>query len=148
MMPAMTAEITIIEPAAPRLLPPVDEGNREFWTGGAEGRLLVPYCDTCGRWSLPPRPVCPRCGGAASYRPTSGRATVLTWTVNHHQFHPDVPPPNIIAVVVLSEQDDLRLATNLVDCEPDEVRCGLAVTVRFERHPGAWYPVFAPAVEA
>ena len=74
----------------------------------------------------------------------SGRATVYSYTLNVYQFHPDVPPPNLIAIVVLDEQDDLRLATNLVHCVEEEVHIGMPVTVLFEQHGELYYPVFAP----
>jgi uncharacterized OB-fold protein len=75
----------------------------------------------------------------------SGSATVYTWTLNHQKFHPDVEPPNLIALVVLDEQPDLRLATNLVDIDADDVISGLPVSVEFEDYGEIFYPVFAPA---
>jgi uncharacterized protein len=127
------------------MLPKLTDANREFWTGGRTGRLLVPRCTGCGRWVLPPPPQCPGCGGAVTYEPVSGRGAVYTFTVNHYQFHPDVAPPNIIAIVQLDEQDDLRVATNLVHCVEEDVTVGLPVTVLFEEHGEVYYPVFEPA---
>ena len=63
----------------------------------------------------------------------SGRGTVFTYTVNHQPFNPAVPVPYVIAIVELEEQADLRIASNIVDCEPDSVYVGLPVEVRFER---------------
>jgi uncharacterized OB-fold protein len=76
----------------------------------------------------------------------SGHGTVFTFTVNRHQYHPDVPPPYVIAIVELAEQPGLRFTTNIVDCDPDEVTIGMPVTVTFEPIDGAlWVPVFRPA---
>lgn len=132
--------------AAPgRMLPELTEHNHAFWTGGADGRLHVPYCASCARWVLPPEADCPNCDTALDSRPVSGTGTVFTFTVNRHPFNPAVPPPYVIAVVELDEQDDLRVAANIVDCEPDSVAIGMPVTVRFEEQPGAVFvPVFAP----
>jgi uncharacterized OB-fold protein len=94
---------------------------------------------------LPPSPTCPVCGEATESEPVSGRATVYTYTLNAYQFHPEIPPPNLIAIVVLDEQEDLRVATNLVRCEEADVHCGMAVSVLFEKHGEVYYPVFAPA---
>jgi uncharacterized OB-fold protein len=58
-----------------------------------------------------------------------------------------VPVPYAIAIVELAEQDDLRLAANIVGCEVDSVRIGLPVQVRFERYDAddrVFVPVFAP----
>lgn len=135
----------LIEPAAPRMLPRLTDANREFWTGGASGRLLVPRCQACRRWVLPPGEACAACGGELVSEPVSGDATVFTYTTNAHPYHPDVPPPNLIAIVELVEQEGLRLATNLVGCDESGVACGMAVSVAFERHGEVYYPVFAPA---
>ena len=64
--------------------------------------------------------------------------------MNHQQFHPQVPPPYVIAIVELDEQADLRIPTNLVGCDPDRVACGMRVRVRFERHGEIWFPLFEP----
>ena len=85
------------------------------------------------------------CGGELRAEPVSGRGTVFTFTVNAHQFHPDVPPPNLIAIVELAEQEDLRIPTDIVGCEPAGLRCGLPVRVLFERHGEIFYPLFEPA---
>jgi len=135
----------VIEPALPRMLPTLTPRNRAFWTGGASGQLLIQRCAACGRWIHPPDDRCPACGGELRAEPVSGRGTVFTFTVNAHQFHPDVPPPNLIAIVELAEQDDLRIPTDIVDCEPARLRCGLPVRVLFERHGEIFYPLFEPA---
>lgn len=78
----------------------------------------------------------------------SGNGTVFTYTVNHHPFNPAVPPPYVIAIVELVEQADLRLAANIVGCEPDSVTIGMPVAVRFESQQSpdgtAFVPVFEP----
>jgi uncharacterized OB-fold protein len=137
--------MTVIEPAAPRMLPKLTDANRALLTGGREGRLMVGRCPACGGWALPPATSCEACGEALRPEEASGRARVFTWTLNSHQYHPDVPPPTLIAIVVLAEQDDLRLATNLVDCDEADIRAGLEVTVLFEDHGEVFYPVFTPA---
>lgn len=131
--------------APPRMLPALTDDNRAFWTGGANGQLLVSRCADCGRWTLPPVGVCPACDGTTTPEPVSGRGVVFSYTLNSHQYHPDVPPPNLIALVQLDEQDDLRVATNLVNCDVDGVTVGLPVQVLFEQHGEVYYPLFEPA---
>jgi hypothetical protein len=134
----------VVAPAGPRMLPRLTDANRAFWTGGRDGKLMVGRCRQCGRWALPPATACDRCGGELVAEPVSGRARVWTWTLNSYQYHPDIPPPNLIAIVVLEEQDDLRLATNLVGFDEPDVRAGMEVTVGFEDHGEVFYPVFTP----
>jgi uncharacterized OB-fold protein len=128
----------------PRILPSLTAANRSFWTGGRDGRLLIERCPACGRWQHPPQGSCGECGGPVVAEPVSGEGTVFTFTVNHQPYHPEVPPPYVIAIVELVEQADLRLPTNLVDCDPDEVAIGQRVAVRFEDHGEVFVPVFAP----
>lgn len=135
----------------PRMLPKLDEHNRAFWTGGADGKLLIAYCTQCSLWISPPAADCPDCGGDLVARPVSGRGTVFTYTVNHQPFNPAVPLPYVIAIVTLDEQEDLRIATNIVDCEPDSVFVGQPVAVQFERQDADgenfFVPVFAPRAD-
>jgi uncharacterized protein len=136
-------------PAIPaRMLPELNDHNRAFWTGGADGQLMIAFCVTCELWVGPPAADCPDCGGVLEARPVSGRGTVFTYTVNHQPFNPAVPVPYVIAIVELEEQADLRIASNIVDCEPDSVHTGLLVEVRFERQDAdddtRYVPVFAP----
>lgn len=56
-----------------------------------------------------------------------------------------MPPPYLIAVVVLDEQEDLRLPTNLVACDPEAVTIGMPVTVVFEPNGEHHVPLFRPA---
>lgn len=130
--------------APARMIPELTEHNRAFWTCGADGALHVPYCESCDRWTLPPQADCPDCEAPLTSRSTSGRATILTYTVNHHPFNPTVPLPYVIAIVVLDEQEDLRLATNIVDCDPDSLSVGISVEVQFERHDAEPNPVYVP----
>jgi uncharacterized protein len=107
--------------------------------------LQVEHCDNCARWVHPPAGTCRECGGALAAKPVSGRGTVFTYTVNHHPYNPDIPTPYVIAIVELAEQSGLRVAANIVDCEPDSVTCGMTVDVRPQPGPGG-APQFAPAI--
>lgn len=128
---------------APRILPPLTATTRPYWTGGAAGTLLVERCTACRTWQHPPTGTCGLCRATAEPEPVSGRGTVFTFTINHQQYHPDVPPPYVIAVVELAEQADLRVPTNIVGCEPGDVRIGAPVHVEFEQHGEVFVPVFA-----
>ena len=129
---------------ATRLLPPLDDDTREFWTAGAAGALRLPFCRTCARWIFPPTLLCPDCGGPAGYRSLSGKGRVFTYTVNHHPFNPDVPVPYLIAIVELVEQEGLRFTTNLVNCPPERVAVTMPVRVLFEQQGEVFVPLFEP----
>ena len=131
-----------------RVLPRLTPETEPFWTGGAEGELRFWRCQACGYWLHPPAPICPEClSKDLAVAAASGSATVHTFTVNHQPWYPGLEPPYVVAIVALSEQDGLRLTTNLVECEPDEVSIGMPVRVRFERYDDVWLPFFAPAAD-
>ena len=126
----------------------LDDHNRAFWTGGADGRLRSPGARGCELWVQPTGrrlPSLRRCAATPAGLRSRDRVHL------HRQspaVQPAVPVPYVIAIVELEEQADLRIATNIVDCEPDSVYIGLPVEVRFERQDAdgasVFVPVFAP----
>ena len=74
----------------------------------------------------------------------SGRAQVLTYTVNHQPWLPGFDPPYVIAIVEIEEQPGLRLTTNIVNCAPEALRIGMPVRVLFEQHEDVAIPLFEP----
>lgn len=125
-----------------RVLPSIDNENQFFWTSGADGLLRFLCCDDCSYYLHPPVPECPRClSRRLSPRAVSGVGEVHSYTVNHQSWDGD-PDPYVIALVALPEQDGLRLTTNIVDTDIDEVRIGMPVQVQFEQHDDVWLPLF------
>jgi uncharacterized OB-fold protein len=139
------APAPIREPVLPRPLPVINEMNQYFWRSGADGRLRILRCGTCGRYFHPYQTACSQCGSRdVKPTPVSGRGTVVSTSVNHQPWFPAIPVPYVLAVVALEEQEDIRLVTNL-DLPPDEARHGMAVKVYFERHGEVFIPLFEPA---
>ncbi|MCV7410621.1 OB-fold domain-containing protein [Mycobacterium florentinum] len=97
----------------------------------------------------PSHELCPYCSCAdLCPAPVSGDATVVAATVNHQQWIPELTEPYVVAVVSLDDAAHLRLATNIVDCAPNEVRIGMRVRVQFRRLDDVWIPVFGPTRDA
>ena len=128
-----------------RPLPELTPANEWFWTSGADGLLRVQGCTDCGRLVHPPVPICPYCR-SRSAKPTvvSGRGTVVGYTVNSHRWLPDFDPPYAVANVALAEDPSVHLTTNIVGCDPSDVRIGQEVTVTFEQQEEVWLPLFEP----
>ena len=136
-----------------RILPKLDDGNRFFWTSGADGRLRFLRCQDCGFYVHPPQPMCPKDHSKnLQPEPVSGRGTVATFSVNHQPWMPGPELPYVVAIVEMDDQPELRLTTNIVNCAPDGVRSGMPVQVTFERHPDdpddIYLPLFEPRSEA
>jgi uncharacterized OB-fold protein len=129
-----------------RVLPQVTPENEHYWKGGARGALTFLRCGDCRTYVHPPSPVCPDClSKQLAPAAVSGRARLLTWTVNHHPWIPGFEPPYVIAIVEIEEQRGLRVTTNLVNCTPEELRLDLPVKVLFEeREDGVFLPLFEP----
>jgi len=137
----------VSEPKRPfRILPLVTPENEHYWKGGAKGELRFLRCGACATLVHPPSPVCPEClARELAPAAVSGRARLLTWTVNHHPWIPGFEPPYLIAIVEIEEQPGVRVTTNLVNCSPEELRMDLPVQVLFEECPdGIFIPLFEP----
>ena len=133
------------EPGPVRPLPQPTLASAEFWSAGADGVLRVLRCADCGAYTHPPLPRCRSCrGDRVAMSPVSGRGVVAGFTVNHQQWRPDFPPPYVIAVVALEEDDGVRLTTNIVGCPAADVRIGMAVRVLFEKAGDVFVPLFEP----
>lgn len=136
-------------------LPDTDwEPTREFWAGAARGELRIPRCDACGRLCWYPREQCRYCKGEAfTWETMSGRGTLFSWVVVTHAFLPQFSElvPFVPALVALDEDPAVRIATQMVDCDPDTLDFELPVratfrTISFPDVDGAVSaPLFLPA---
>lgn len=143
-VPSIVASIVAMFANGPsiRLLPRLDDDNRFFWTGGKDGVLRFLKCGSCHQLVHPPVPVCPAClGRDLAPEAVSGRGRVHAYTVNHQQWIPG-SEPYVIGLVEIVEQPDVRLTTNLVDCESEEGLIGSDVEVTFEQHDEVFLPLF------
>lgn len=131
-----------------RVLPELDGPTGFFWTSGADGRLRLLRCEQCSHLIHPPAPYCPACRGrAASPAVVSGNATLYSFTVNHQPWDGS-PEPYVIGIVEIEEQADVRLTTNIVDVDPDELWIGMPLEVLFEDHDPVHLPLFRPRSDA
>jgi uncharacterized protein len=128
-----------------RLEPRLDQDNTFFWTSGADGKLRFLRCTDCRTFVHPPAPVCPTClGRDLAPEAVSGRATIASFTINHHAWIPG-SEHYVVAWVAIDEQPDVRLTTNIVDIEENDVEIGMPVQVTFERVGEEIYlPLFTP----
>ncbi len=131
-----------------RPLPPVTDETEFFWTSGADGTLRLQECTHCSALIHPPQPVCRYCRShEMSVREVSGHATLSSFTVNHRFSLPGLPAPYVVAQVAIVEDPRVRLTTNIVDCDPDQLEIGQLVEVVFDKHGDVYLPLFRPAAE-
>lgn len=136
--------------AAPgRPLPQITDENEFFWTSGADGELRFQQCQACDALIHPPAPVCRYCRSREiGVRAVSGTATLAGFTVNHRFSLPGLPAPYVVAQVAITEDSRVRLTTNIVECDPDQLELGQPVEVVFEQVEDVWLPLFRPATAA
>ena len=121
-----------------------------WWEAAAAHRLVVQRCTDCGHTRHPPGPVCPHCRSLASeWSTVPGTGRVYTYTVVRQAFIPSLADkiPYVVIAVELDGADGVRIVSNLVDAETEEVAVGLAVEVVWEdMGPELAVPRFRPSV--
>ena len=129
-----------------RPLPAITAENQFFWTSGADGLLRFQECESCDALIHPPQPVCRYCRSRElDIRTVSGYATLIGFTVSHRFTVPGLPTPYVVAQVAIEEDPRVRLTTNAVECDPDELELGMRMEVVFEHVEDVWLPHFRPA---
>jgi uncharacterized OB-fold protein len=86
--------------------PTIDVASAGFWSALADGRLVVPRCNACGRHSFPPMPSCPRYGSRdVTPDEVSGVGTIYSWATVHIALSPafEADVPYTVLVVDLRE---------------------------------------------
>jgi acetyl-CoA acetyltransferase/uncharacterized OB-fold protein len=134
--------------APERPLPQLTLENEFFWTSGADGRLRFAECESCAALIHPPQPVCRYCRGhRIRVRVVSGFATLIGFTVNHRFSLPGLPAPYVVAQVAIEEDPRVRLTTNAVQCDPEQLELGMRMEVVFAHAGDVWLPLFRPTAE-
>lgn len=129
----------------PRPLPALTADTEPFWSGGRDGKLLIQQCNECAYLIHPPTGFCPKCESRDThFQPVSGKGSVLSFTVNHRRWMPELPERYVLAIVTLAEQEEIRLVANIVNCAPEKVEFGMPVKVLFEQNGEIWVPLFEP----
>lgn len=124
-----------------------DEETRAYHEGCGRGELVLQRCVGCAAVRHRPRALCPAClSSEALHFVASGRGSVHTFTITRQNHAPGFRAacPYVLAYVELEEGP--RLLTNVVGCEPEQVRLGMPVRVEFVPTDGRYpAPVFRPA---
>lgn len=125
-----------------------DAHTAPFWAGTREHRLSAPRCRHDGTFTLPPTGFCPTCRRQdLEWVDLLGQAELYTFTVVRAPVVPELAEtlPYVIAVVKLDGADDLKMITNIVECDVDDLRIGQRLQVVFvEQNDELTLPVFRP----
>lgn len=121
--------------SAPRVLPE----SLPFWQAADEGRYLVKKCNSCGQVHHYPRDICPFCLSADTvWQESDGTGVVYSFSTMGKD-----EAAYTMAYVTLDE--GVTVMSNLVDCDPAQVRIGQKVRVVFTPTEGGHaVPMFTP----
>ncbi|HZQ32636.1 MAG TPA: OB-fold domain-containing protein [Mycobacterium sp.] len=130
-----------------------DSVTQFYWDAAKSGVLAIQGFLDIGLLQHPPSPVPEIPGGAEAGPPTpvevSGRGTLFAYTILHQPFHPGFVDavPMIIGLTELDDAPGVRIMTNIVEADPQELRCGLPMEVVFEQRGEYALPQFRPVRE-
>lgn len=128
-----------------RPLPELTAENTAFWTGGAKGQLIISFCKDCSHAIHPPQLICPACWSeAVEPRAVTGTGMVHSFTINHQRWTPDMEVPFALAVVDIDGAPGVRVTAEVVNTDPDAIRIGDRMAVRFLNIEDVWLPQWEP----
>ncbi|MEE8530586.1 MAG: Zn-ribbon domain-containing OB-fold protein [Hyphomicrobium sp.] len=129
-----------------RPLPEPSTITAPFWEACKAQRLLLQQCRTCGHIQFYPRSLCTACmSDQLEWSAARGTGKVYSHSTVYRAlvpgFEDDVP--YVVAMIELDE--GVRLLSQIIYCEPEEVFIGLRVSVIFEEaREGVVLPKFRP----
>ena len=131
-------------------VPALTDDSRAFWFNCSRNKLVLQRCSDCRTTQYYPRNVCTSCGSSnIKWVDSAGKGTVYSYTVVHRAPSPAFSQcvPYVLAIIQLNEGP--RMMSNIVNCDPGDVRIGMDVEVDFEmRAPDVGVPIFQLAKNA
>jgi uncharacterized protein len=114
-------------------MPEPSPWSKQYWDYCKQHKLYIQQCTNCEQYIMYPKLFCPHClSENLNWVESSGKGKIYSFTIVHSN-----PPsafmeelPYVIAVVELEES--VRLLTNIVESNFEEIRCGAPVSVVFE----------------
>ena len=121
-------------------IPRIKEETKGFWEGCKRHELLIQRCKGCGRYRFPPRYMCSECNSTdTEWSKISGRGKIYSFIVPHRPALDSTPAkgfedeyPYAVVLVELPDAGEVRIASNMVDCEVKDIKIDMPVKVVFE----------------
>ena len=114
-------------------IPEIHDETRPFWLGCREHELRLQKCRDCGQFRFYPRSLCPYCfSDKSEWVRASGRGRIYSFTVSYRPateaFLEDLP----YNIAIIELEEGVRMVSNVVGCENEDLKIGLPVEVVFE----------------
>ena len=114
-------------------LPVIDEENKPFWDYCKQHELRNQKCLQCGELFYPPSTICPYCLHLESeWVKLSGKGLVYSFIIVRRPSHPAYAKDIPYTVAIIELEEGIRMISNVIGCEPEEVRVDMPVEVVFE----------------
>jgi uncharacterized OB-fold protein len=106
--------------------------SKPFWEASKKHKYLIQTCNDCNAKIFYPRRSCPECWSSnLGWTEAKGTGKVYTYTITYagaeEKFSEDYP--YVLALIDLDE--GIRVMSNIVDCNPEDVKIGMDVEVVF-----------------
>jgi hypothetical protein len=130
-----------------RPLPELTPENTAFWTGGAEGKLMIAFCADCQHAIHPPQLVCPEMLERSHREQECCR--------NRHRLHLHRQPPAMGArnagplrawrSSISTARPASASRPKFVGAEPESVAIGQTMRITFTNIDDIWFPQWESA---
>ncbi|MGF7158697.1 hypothetical protein FHS85_000307 [Rhodoligotrophos appendicifer] len=103
----------------------------DFFQAARSGSLAFPHCKSCGQFHWYPMKRCPHCRSEdLEWVPSKGQGTLYSWTVVRHPFDEAMAGdlPYIVALIEFPDAPGIRLVSNLVDVDVDDIKMGMELS--------------------
>ncbi|NIB41708.1 hypothetical protein HBA55_19035 [Pseudomaricurvus alkylphenolicus] len=120
-------------------IPKVNEMTKGHWDGCKNHELRIQRCSCCETYCHPPQPMCAKCNSTAmEWHPVEGKGTVYSYIICRNTSVGEFPArgftyPYATVMIELDGVEGVRIASNLVDCELEDIKIGMPVSVVFEK---------------
>ena len=114
-------------------LPQITPLSKPFYDAARKHKFLIQRCKDCSEYVFYPKHFCPYClSENLDWVESSGKGKIYSYTVCRSNVPAEFAPslPYVVAIVELEE--GVWTLTNIVDCNPDDVKCDQPVEVTFE----------------
>src|SRR5665213_2839648 len=127
--------------------PNITEEIRPFWDAVNQRRFMLMRCQTCSAWYWPAAYCRFHANepffGNMKWEEASGKGKVFAFNIHRKNNNPSFPTPYVVALIEL--QEGPMFGTNIIGCEPEDVRIGLPVEIAFtDFDDGLILPQFRP----
>lgn len=122
--------------------PRISADTERFWQQCKEHTLAVQRCESCGELRWPAAHLCPHClSEKAAWADIGSEGTVYSFVVFRKAFHPDLKEkvPYVVAAIDIG---GVRMLSNIVNCDPEDIECGAAVRLVWADAEGCSRPVY------